>query len=392
MTRIFTPENIEKYAITRLLDVNMTPSDVDAIWLYNGMFPASSFHNKFYDDLHQRCSEDFRKETGIDFAHFKKINQKNEREPIFYCNGIICATQYSGRSREKRYERMIEEYTSLDDVSIDFEKFPKDKARIRQKNIDYDNFAYDFTVGLFVPTEKYEDRRIFDAYDIKDITTIVIGSTKAVEKQTKVISQGKSPYLDAHIVELNEKKILNIGYVYGDQAGILLDKILREYYSLAETRQQDQKIDIYMFGRVGGLLDDMKRHDLVFPNGFIDEVDLLKGHKGVHPMNNNLAQEKNQGLNLNVATVIDETYELLQKAKEMGCICVEMETRESVESINTAGNRYNNHKGQKLDIDFGFVGYVSDLPLKGDTVADELDSDKGEQDALNEILNNIKLR
>ena len=287
---------------------------------------------------------------------------------------------------------MIEEFTSLEDIAIDFEMFPKDKARIRQKNIDYDNFAYDFTVGLFVPTEKYEDRRVFDAHDIKDITTVLIGPTKAVEKQSNVIATGKSPYLDAQIVDLSGKKILNLGYIYGDQAGIILDKMLREYYSLAESIQRNRKIDIYMFGRVGGLSDGINRNDLVFPYGIIDEIDLLSGHQNIHPMNNVLAENKKQGLNLNVATVIDETYELLQKAKDLGCVCVELETREAVESINTARNRYNNQNGPKMDVNFGFVGYVSDLPLKGDTVADELDSDKGEQDALREIIKHIKVK
>jgi hypothetical protein len=392
MTRIFTQEKIEKYATTRLFGIDMIPQDVDTIWLYNGFFPETKFSNKYYTKLHQRCIDEFKKETGKDFSHFKKIIQKNEREPIFYFNGIICATQYSGFAREKRYKRMIEEFTSLEDIAIDFETFPKDKARIRQKNIDYDNFAYDFTVGLFVPTEKYEDRRVFDKQDIKDISTILIGPTKVVKKQTKVIAKAKSPYLDAQIVEHDGNKILNIGYVYGDQAGIILDKMLREYFSLAESRQHDKKIDIYMFGRVGGLADTMKRHDLVYPNETIDEIDISCGHPNMHPMNNILAESKSPILNLNAATVLDETYELLQKAKDLGCVCVELETREAVESINTARNRYSNQKGPKMDVNFGFVGYVSDIPLKGDTVADELDSDKGEQDALKEILNHIKVK
>lgn len=392
MKRIFTPIETELYGITRLLGIGIQPSDVDTIWLYNGMFPASQHAQKFYNSLHERYVDDFMKETEKDFSNFRIIVQKNQREPIYYFNGIICATQYSGFSREKRYQRLIEEFTSLDVVTNDFEIYPKDPARIRQKNIDYDNFAYDFTVGLFVPTEKYEDRRVFEAHDVKDITTILIGPVKAVSKQAKVIAKGKSPYLDTQIIELEGKKVLNIGYIYGDQAGIIMDKMLREYYSLAETRQQEKKIDIYMFGRVGGLSDNMNRNDLVFPNGIIDEIDLSQGHQNIHPMNNVFADNNVRALNLNVATVIDETYERLREAKKLGCVCVELETRESVESINTARNRYNNQKGPKLDINFGFVGYVSDLPLKGDTVADELDSDKGEQAALKEILNKVRFR
>jgi len=101
-------------------------------------------------------------------------------------------------------------------------------------------------------------------------------------------------------------------------------------------------------------------------------------------MHNILAPEGYIGLNLNVISVVKETYEQLEMAKENGCVCVEMETREATESINQARRRYPN-----LNISFGFIGYVSDAPLSGDTIEKEIDSDKGETDAAKIIIDII---
>ena len=39
-----------------------------------------------------------------------------------------------------------------------------------------------------------------------------------------------------------------------------------------------------------------------------------------------------------------------------------------------------------LKINLGLIGHVSDLPLRGDTLADELKSDEGEQKAVKKII------
>ena len=319
-----------------------------------------------------------------------------------------------------------------------------------------------------MPHGRYEDRRVFAGDDIKDITTIIFGTPSAVRKAirengkdaknandakgAKVVAYGNSEYLEAQILEVNNQRVLNIGYVFADQAGIIIEKILREYNSLAckapqkdkafshnleqftstinqssaqECEQHPQhplEINMYMFGRVGGLSDNAQRHQLVYPVGIIDWIDLNEGKVLEYPMHNVFAHNHNRdarineyhrsndnnksngdnksnersrtpnkingltGLNLNVVSVVDETVEQLELAKEKGCICIEMETRESVEAINQARRRY-----RQLKINFGFVGYVSDIPLIGDTLEQELESDKGEQDAVRVVFDRIQM-
>ena len=142
-----------------------------------------------------------------------------------------------------------------------------------------------------------------------------------------------------------------------------------------------------MFGRVGGLQKNSQRHDLLTPVGIIDEADLRESRALVYPLSNELAKDGcTKGNIYSSSTVINETQTELENALEHGCSCVEMEARETVEAINSGRRRYNG----KLDVHFGFVGYVSDLPLQGDTLAEEMDSDKGEQDAVRMIVEKIK--
>lgn len=419
-TKLFTSDKVIKYAETRLFGRNVTPEMVAKIELHNGALPS---------ELEQTLEQ--RYHSGL----ITTVQQSNNREPIYFVdgNGTVDGTgalgtkgtlfipQFSGFGRAIRYERMIEAYKDAvlqrdgKDITFEVHDLEKDSRKTDQA---YSNNAYDFVAGMFVPNGRYEDRRVFAGDDISDITTIIFGTPNALKKnpeKVSVLSYGNSEYLEAQILEINKQRILNIGYVFADQAGIIIEKMLREYNSLAckarpQNKALQQKseqslltINMYMFGKVGGLLGDMQRHQLVYPVGIVDWTDLNEGRVLEYPMHNVLANNSNgdnsrtlnnsrtindinglSGLNLNVVSVVDETIEQLKLAKQKGCICIEMETRESVEAINQARRRY-----PQLKINFGFVGYVSDIPLKGDTLEKELDSDKGEQDAVKVILDRI---
>lgn len=380
MSNVFTPKQLIKYAETRLFGSNVTPDMVHRIELHNGVLPSL---------LEQHIISEF--------GEAIKVVQKNGREPLFYSNGTLFIPQYSGFGRRRRYESMINAYIKASEREISFDGFKliNTEHGISFKSLDldedprktnhaYDNFAYDFVTGLFVPDEKYVNKKVFQL-DFDEITTVIFGPTDAVAKQTDVVDRGNSTYLDAQIVRVGDERVLNIGYVYADQAGIMIDKMLREYEALARKGKKTLDIRIFMFGRVGGLEEGMRRHDLVYPTGIIDDVDLMNGRECVYPMHNVLAQVKGDRFNFNPTAVVNQTTEQLERARDLGCVCTEMETRETVESINKARRRYSG----KIGVEFGFVGYVSDLPLRGDTLADELDSEKGEQESVRVILDNI---
>jgi len=369
-TKILQGEKLIKYAETRLFGINVYPHAINSIELHNGVLPSQ-----------------LKEEIINKYGSAIRVIQNNGREPIFFKDNILFIPQYSGHSRSNRYINTITAYINeikKQGKNIDF-KIKYYKNTSRRSNQAFSDYAYDFVAGMFMPNKTYETRRIFLNKNIQDIDTIIFGSTKAVEKQCKIIEKGHSEYLDAQIIEIDNKKILNIGYVFGDQSGRIINHLMREYDSIALTENKKKNIKVFMFGRVGGLDDNLERHNVIFPTLIIDEVDIKTNMFMEYPIKNILSNNENNIINLNVNSVVDETYELLKKAKSYGASCIEMELRESVDAINRSRRWYNNN----LNIEFGYAGYVSDNPLRGDTIEIELDSDLGEQAALSEIIKNI---
>jgi len=364
---VFSEEDIRDYAETRLFGANVQPILVDGIYLRNGILPSQL----------EFQLEEFKGEE------IKRVEQDNPREPIFLRHDKLHIPQYSGFGRRLRYERLCQLYSELQDIPFVSLDVDNDE---RKSNVEYDNFAYDFVMGLFVPSRKYEHRRIFE-FEIDDITKIIIGPTSAVAKQANVIERGNSEYLDVQVVEIDGEKVLNLGYVYADQAGIIIDKMMREFEAVARKKEERLDIDVYMFGRAGGLKKNIQREDLVTPTGIIEDCDLFDGTPSLTKLNNILANNGNlSSFNFNVLSVLDETYEQLEDARLYGCDCVEMELSELSSAINRARKRYFN----SMNIRMGVIFHVSDVPLEGDNLAEELKDDEGEQKALSEIIENIK--
>ncbi|HLD07366.1 MAG TPA: hypothetical protein VJC16_07605 [Candidatus Nanoarchaeia archaeon] len=365
--RVFSPAQITAYAEARLFGENAPPGEISRIELHNGTLPSQ---------LERRLQ-------GSDLQ-YERVRQRNPREPIYRAGNTLFIPQFSGFGRRQRYEEMIGAYREaaghhLDFASMELQDDP------RRTDQSYENNAYDFVAGLFVPDSSYEGRRVFAGGGIADISTIIFGPAAAVAKQAGVRERGASEYLDAQIVDVGGKPVLNISYVYADQAGVIIDKLMREYNAVARSTGRDRDIGLYFFGRVGGLLPSMARHDLVYPTGVVSETDLMQRHPPVYPLRNVLASGMvNRGKNLNSTSVINETVEQLARARHKGCMSVDMELQEVEQAIARAETRF-----PHLHPYAGVVLYVSDLPLRSDTLAAELDSDRGERAAVGKIITHI---
>jgi len=159
---------------------------------------------------------------------------------------------------------------------------------------------------------------------------------------------------------------------------------MREHEAFSRKEGKQREFQIYMFGRGGGLKEDLKRNDLLYPTGLVHKGCLEKkiSFENILADNNGI-----QGANYNVGTVINQTVEELQKATKKGdAVSVDMEC---FSLWLAAQNALLNYNEAIKNIDIGIALYVSDLPLKGDTLAEELDSDKGEKAAVKQILKNI---
>ncbi len=357
-TPIFTPEDIITYAETRLFGLNVRPGDVGTIELHNAVLPS---------ELEGLLARQGR-------GDFVRVAQDNGREPIFFHDGTLYIPQYSGTGRRRRYEDMVDAYNGVTEKRMDFKSLEREQNPLRT-DIFYENFAYDFVKAF-----SFSD-------DARGVRTVIIGPISGFKKMTDIVRERTSEYLSSQILDAGGKLALNMCYVYADQAGIILTKLLRDYQARAREDKTNTAVDIYIMGRVGCLAEGFSRHDIICPTGILDEINLAEGSSRMHGIANVLHDSGQvRGGNLNVQSVIGETREKLEDARKAGCICTDMELSEAAAAIESAGRRYRKY----LTVRFGFVGHVSDLPLQGDTLATELDSDLGEQRAVKRIVDYIK--
>lgn len=385
MTNVLSDEQAYAYAKTRLCGKTssgrpVTLDDVARIELHNGKLPSM-----LLNDLEQR---------GI--ADYQRVLQDNGREPIFYSEkeATLFHPQYSGYRRGITRKRMIAKAVELYECDnsrrIAFKVHNPGDMPINAY-MNYQNFAYNFVAGLFVREEKHEDRRIFTNIDINGVTKVIFGPTDAIAKQAEVVIDSDNEYIDSQIVTVEGERVLNIGYVYSDQIFHIVSKMLREYGAKAEDKREPARINIYMFGRVGCLDSSLKRHDLICPTTFINEKELMSGRLDEHDMGNGFGSEARIP-NLSIRkSILDERIDVLEKARDYGCVSVEMETRDLVAAISQA-NEWSDDSDNLFDAQMHFVGHVSDRPLEllpdgqRDTLAVELDSDEGEQAAVKKII------
>ncbi|MFA6089527.1 MAG: hypothetical protein WC755_06700 [Candidatus Woesearchaeota archaeon] len=379
-TPIFSKNDIMEYSKVRLTSNEVPIEKIDTIVQHNGILPNEVI--SLYEQTHGKNA-------------LTKLNQKNPREPLYYYDKqrILVIPQYSSEQRAKRYEVMIKSLSDIMQEStgrkINYENMERENKQ-NVTSIAYDNFAHDFIVRMFVNEERYEPGRIFENHTIHDISKIIFGPLLAVgqHRESKVICKGKSEYLDSQIVEIGGEKILNLGYVFGSQGGILVSKLTRELAAIAKMQGKRKNINIYMFGRVGALDDSLNRHDIITPNGIIDWPKLRRKDSNPVHITNVLSKEKCPNFIFNVPNVLEETKEQLELGRQNNCSCVEMENYYMVHHINMAQSNFDDY----LNISYGFAGHISDLPLKGDNLATEKDCNIGEKDAVSVIINDIKKR
>ena len=357
--RLFT--NLSSNTCLKPGEIIVTPDMVNTIELHNGIHGS-----QLEQTIRERYGEP------------KIVAQSNAREPIYYRNNCIFISQTSGINRQERYVDTILTYIKASRRKIKFKQHYLNNS-IRQTNIHYEFYAYDFVVGLIVPESKHEDRRIFPEHDAKHIDRIIFGNLDAVAKQAdNIVARVKTDYLDAQIVRINNQDVLSIGYVYGDQASYLIDKLLREYASLAAEERVKRTIDLFFFGRVAGIKQGMKPNDLVFPTATINEKDLFEHSPPKKHFQNMLASGDRECVNLDANSVVGETFEMLKLARAAGCKSVDLEVRKTAASAER--EREIHHKN--LNLRLHLVGHVYDIPLDDLTIEEEIDCEEGEQKAV----------
>jgi hypothetical protein len=376
MGKIMTPERVRPYAGRRLTSIDADPYMLTPGQLQKGVFVYPKDVERI--ELHVGSLPSMlRRELRERDVAFKQVIQYNPREPVYFCdrNRTLHIPVWSGELRGNRYVEMINAYQEASKHSFQFEVV--DIEGDHEKTLrNYRRFADGFVSHL--------SRSV----DFDNIDSIVFGPLWAMAGASgpdAAIKALGSEYLSAQTLKLG-KEVLNIGPCYSDQAKKLLEEILERYAGQAVNRGIKRELSIYMFGTMGGLLPGMSINDTLYPTGIYNDVDLQErpnaGFESLHPINNILAVEGKPSIILNVSSVMNETEEQLKRARKNGCSAVEMEAYLSVATIDMARIMYPDN----LRLRFGLGGFFSDLPLAGETLAQEHSVTQGGLDVAKRII------
>ena len=410
MGYIITPAELRKYAATRLLPKGSDPSGLKELKRAN---------------IKMMMTEDeFRQRNGLK----QEIEQDFRRESIFIQDGNVHIPITRGFYRLKHYEDIVRHLNDqgLDiDLKVEYYGGDPESARARLdhfaknlaeeiistgRNFDMifigplrssvDTFFGDHIYAqlgisekefaetkeetilklkrqedllasrLNKPVKSIDDYLKDERIDPLVVSNLIHSEEYDLDARGIAASLGvervSSDFLDYQIFEVNGKDCLGLNYVYGDQVFYLLKHFFNEYVE----KDNMEPLDVLMYGKVGALSDGAMRGDVIVPSG------IVKGHE-YFPMDAELLlafQRKSKeryhigGNVFAVDSVLDQTYEGLSDAQAKGCSLTEMEAYNVAKALSFCRK---NIKGMPK-IRFNFIGYASDVPLAGDTLADEL--------------------
>lgn len=290
------------------------------------------------------------------------FNLGREKGFLHEKTGVLYIAQPVSKVRGDRFVDML--YTGCVKEQKDWKVEVVASDDTPQKRItaltNYENRAYDFVKELSLRHDM-----------LKDIDYVTLGPIKWMAKHTKSDADVRvlerhldDDYLAHMITEVigengESKKVLNIDYVFADQAANVIDKLLLTYHACTDDAES-RTLHLLMYGKVGGIKERLHINDLVFPNGLISEYDIVNGNSKHTPMYNVFEDYygKNEFI-LNETSVPLQRKSVLIDGSRRDCSVVEMEALHATLAINAGRNIYHN-----LNINHGFATFISDLPLQ----------------------------
>lgn len=428
MRHIITPEELRKYAATRLLPKGSDISELNNLKSLNIKMMMTEDEFRHRNGLKQVIDQDFRRESIFlndgqvhipivrgfyrlkhyqDIARHLQSNSLNMDVDVEYYGGTPDAARYrldhlaknlaeEILSTERKFDVIFigplrsavdtffgsELYSKLDVSDKEFKEQKEETVQRLLKQEESLAAKYKNS-GLDVPARSVDEILKDARIDPLVISNLIHNKSYDSHTRELVRSFGvervDDDFLDYQIFEKEGKTCLGLNYVYGDQIFYLLKHFFNEYVE----RDNKNKLHMVMYGKVGALKDDVRRGDVIIPSGIVKE-------KRYYPMDPGLImafQRKQQdrwhvGGNVHaVDSVLDQTYEGLSDAKDRECTLTEMEAYNVAKALNFCKN---NIRGMP-EVRFNFLGYASDVPLIGDTLAEELQDYSVIYEALDEV-------
>jgi hypothetical protein len=234
---------------------------------------------------------------------------------------------------------------------------------------------------------------------MKHTVDIVFGSCRKVRKHfteslgvpDKAFKAFPNPYLGFQFIDIADGKfILNLDYTHGSQDAEIMNMlafIIRSHalHTRWPTDKRDKvELSSLTFGKAGAISPELGIGSVVVPRTYLSEGGLI-------PFPNSLARYFPECPTCNMLTVdsvVYQTVEELEEARELGADAIDEKTRKRVSMVamtNAAliGN---------VHVTMGSVLRISDKPLEGITLADEIQNPEADLRMLKGILEHAKDR
>ena len=401
---VMDTDKADIYTRTRLLPSGFGINDImplEAILLFPGCLPSQTMGIiRGLNEVPDSVPPGFQNAVSGGKIEVLPVHeyQENPRESIYLCDGkYLVISMPGGRSRWRRYTDMCERWTeeclpNLDKykgktVSFIDVPYQGSLAKTNERFGQLDDWLVGILMGdenialmpNLTPEWRAEIRRMME-------NTVVV----SFGSQTKIhqflggrgISRGsikvfQNEYIDFQFVPLpKEKYMLGIDYTYGRQTGSIIEKLFDVIDMEARSghwpvdKNGNVDISIVLHGKLGGLAKGMKLGDVVAPTGLF-----MEGKRMVMPNPIRVyAGNCRGGTVLPIDTVAKQKKINLKKAAESkDADLIEMELRDAFLALNRA--TLENHRIKSL---LNYLGWTSDLPNEGTTLADEFENKHSE--------------
>jgi hypothetical protein len=306
---------------------------------------------------------------------------KASTEPHFFdaLKGIIHIINTRGNIRLERdlnQARALEQILGRDiiiNINHANESLGAEGTRFTARR-QFKRFAYELAEDCFCNLDAEKIR-------VQKKMYVLIGPHSSLQvSKDEIVHSCEDDFLNYRILEKENRQIINLDYIFSDQA----INILNQIFAITNDNfvSENMKVCVLHYGKVG-LLGTRNGRSIpigscTIPDRAYDEADLFNGYGTSFDLHNRFAQDVRLkeylsdilqdyvpiGPSLNSISVLGQKRSILRYARELGIQEIDMERL----GISTLRPGFKTRYPYINDIEFYFAGVGSDSPLDGATL------------------------
>lgn len=322
-------------------------------------------------------SDEWKRQLDMTCSNYLTYTPKNSAETHFYDLGTKTLHAINTRG-EIRLIRDINQHKLMEEVverpiNLFVDHWQGDVVEASRRFLE---FAYDLNTQIYSHINK-------DLVKGKGKMDLIIGPMDSLDLEDfDVMFDSKNDYLNYRVLRSGDKQVVNLDYIFADQAKNILDK----FFMISNAYFSGIDINIYHYGRVGILNPEFAVGDFCIPTGALDEQKISEGRARVFPIYNRLAEEGmnsfleeklgsnvHEGFTVNTISVLEQTQNQLKMDLKAGGDFLDMEW------LSMAVQDYNTIYPTLGNVNFYLVGVGSDKQLEGLNLGNTIYSKENEK-------------